>query len=1121
MRSSARGAGYISLHCITSGATRVLEMSTKPRTASELAIRVLKHPRGGLEALLELVGGGETEWLELKAATHPIHGHFAEDSNEHDYWWDVAKAVIALANSIGGAVILGYHEKDGLVGLEASDPEGKRARDGAEAFRREVILQQVLYRGKGWRTKTKGTFTVNNRHLFERLVTLEEIRCGEKSILAILVDPVPREYGHIDVEKKPIKGRAERVVYVRKRGAVGENVELRMDDPAVMHMHDGRHVRAQQEMSSAWDKFLTCVQVARPAQELVPDIRRYVGGIKNQLSWLEGVFTPLDAGQREIAGVEPGAAKGEVAPGFDEGYLREPAQPALADGDDAVELLTPDHAPRRGLVTDLLDEQRRALLIGEAGSGKSTCFGKLALRAAEHWEPGRAWPLLASLAEYSSDGLAGLLQTRSGIEWQDLAPQVAAGDLILYLDALNECPDSLYDSCRTEIASLLREYPDARVFVSARSSNAPEEFRLATFEIRSMGRPQQLRFLEALLDEANRAAELLDRLYRQPGGETIAGSPVLLRIVAEVARETSDIPAGRAALYRRFLETWHRRESMKAGLSGAEFPWGREQVIDALSVLAFRARQKGWGTCRLHQARDILVPVLGEDVDRFIDRIAQGLILTRDEEGGTVGFWHETIQEYLCAEYLAARHEDLGPNALSGNAETKLAAWAMPLAFALELIENPSVALMSAAWQVEPLIVAAAVRDARLLATMQIEGDAWTRGILRALRDEDVSAEARAITIGARLPPKYPLSPYLVSTLRGSAFWYAAQTHEEGAARIDRLRRLLCGRRFPWIELLPAALAGNEAWGSDLGPALRAVVGIPPTASLSEVLSTATVSELCTLNRRGRISATTFLSSWKHALGETPDPQLEMDLVDILRTEKKRVKEIVREMLPRYAAHLRTIANEPELSLRVLDILVRERVVQPREIRRQAGRLDAILSRMSMMNAIRLAKSRVVLRADLDEQERSRLVYASSPKEIKMALDAGLLLAEDLPPDLLKQVAPRPMGGKTSARPSAGRPGYLVADLSAIDTRRQVDAQLRNKRWNVTVKSVRPESNFGFAVHPEFDGLIFFYLPNISSPGGLPISPGQTLDVRLATRFDRNEKWGFAVESGRVVDVNR
>ena len=71
----------------------------KPKTARELAMRVLKHPRGGLDALLELVGGSETEWLELKAATYPEGGRFDGGANEDDYRWDVARAVIALANS--------------------------------------------------------------------------------------------------------------------------------------------------------------------------------------------------------------------------------------------------------------------------------------------------------------------------------------------------------------------------------------------------------------------------------------------------------------------------------------------------------------------------------------------------------------------------------------------------------------------------------------------------------------------------------------------------------------------------------------------------------------------------------------------------------------------------------------------------------------------------------------------------------------------------------------------------------------------------------------------------------------------------------------------------------------
>ncbi|KKM69794.1 hypothetical protein LCGC14_1447220, partial [marine sediment metagenome] len=40
-------------------------MSSKPKDARELALRVLRHPRGGLEALLALAKNSEPEWLEL------------------------------------------------------------------------------------------------------------------------------------------------------------------------------------------------------------------------------------------------------------------------------------------------------------------------------------------------------------------------------------------------------------------------------------------------------------------------------------------------------------------------------------------------------------------------------------------------------------------------------------------------------------------------------------------------------------------------------------------------------------------------------------------------------------------------------------------------------------------------------------------------------------------------------------------------------------------------------------------------------------------------------------------------------------------------------------------------
>ncbi len=175
---------------------------------------------------MQFVRQSETEWLELKAATYPKDGTFDKGTNADDYNWHVAKAVIALANSIGGVVLLGVTDDGSVIGIEASDPKGRRQSKGAEAFRREVVMQQMLLPHKGWRTGRQGIFQLVNAALLERLVALEEIPDGEQTVLAIFVDPAPAGYGLVEV-KKP--NDASPVIFVRERGAVGQVRELPKD----------------------------------------------------------------------------------------------------------------------------------------------------------------------------------------------------------------------------------------------------------------------------------------------------------------------------------------------------------------------------------------------------------------------------------------------------------------------------------------------------------------------------------------------------------------------------------------------------------------------------------------------------------------------------------------------------------------------------------------------------------------------------------------------------------------------------------------------------------------------------------------------------------------------------
>ncbi|WP_270933285.1 RNA-binding domain-containing protein [Falsiroseomonas oryzae] len=1073
-----------------------------------------------METLLQLLGNSETEWLELKASSYPEGGRFEQGTNADDYRWNVAKAVIALANSIGGVVLLGVADDGGVVGIEASDPKCRRRSKGAEAFRREVIMQQVLLRTNGWKTGKQGEFRLVNAALLERLVALEEIPHGEQSVLAIFVDPAPKGYGFVEVEARQDAAAARRVVYLRKRGAVGQVVALTADQVDAIAAHETQRQQLAAEIPLLWKRFEESGRLARSAEELLPDVRRYVAALEARLAPAAASFTPLVAVQRR--GTGPNADGKAWARDDGDNWARSDASRAS----ESRELLRTEPEPRKGPATELLGQRRRALLIGEGGSGKSRCVAALAHDAARDWQPGRPWPLLVSLSAYTAEGLRGLLAIESRIDWQDLAPRIEAGELTLCLDGLNECPDPLYDQCLAEIEGILREYPAAGVLLTSRTAQLPAGLRLETFELKPMDRAGQSTFLASYLGQPQQVEPILAQLHLHAGGRAIAGSPMLLRIAAEVARESHEIPTERSALYRRFFDAWFRREVETAQRSGQALPWDRELTIGALAELAFQARRKGSGRMPLARAHALLIFRLGADTERFIDWASQGTVLVRTAGQEDLVFEHETIQEYLCAEYLVARHEDMHGDILALRADAKPGIWAMPLAFAFEMLAQPSPALMDAAWRVEPLIVAAGTRDAAPHRAEEVADDLWIRAVLKVLLGQDATAQARAISIIARLPPKYPISRDLLASLHGSGFWYSALTHSAGAARLERLRGLVCGPDFPWIELLPDALVGCEAWGEGLSPALRAIAGVSPTPTLTEVLSSASVSELCALRRREMISPETFVSSWKAALDRSRAERLDLDLLDILRTEKKQLTEILRGMLPRYRAELRRIAVEPELSPRVLSILLRAGAVRAGELRERPGFLANVCARMSMMNAIRLTRAGLLRRADIDATTRARLVYDSlihdsdtKSDKLRQAIELGLLDSEDLPPKLrerIKVAAPSPRHAP-AARPGGGR--FTTAILGDANSRIKVNAELAKTRWKVVLKRITAERGFGFARHPDFEQEIFCLLSKIAVTDGNGLREGQALDVRITARFDaKRQSWGFAVESGRCID---
>ena len=109
---------------------------------------------GGVEALIRYAGNAETDWLELKAGMCLLPEDKKHGATQADLNWSIAKDVIALMNTSGGALVIGIAEGTlNLVPLEDNDPHQYIERNGIEGYIRHVVRPFVWPTALTWRSR--------------------------------------------------------------------------------------------------------------------------------------------------------------------------------------------------------------------------------------------------------------------------------------------------------------------------------------------------------------------------------------------------------------------------------------------------------------------------------------------------------------------------------------------------------------------------------------------------------------------------------------------------------------------------------------------------------------------------------------------------------------------------------------------------------------------------------------------------------------------------------------------------------------------------------------------------------------------------------------------------------
>jgi hypothetical protein len=689
----------------------------------DLVSRVLDHPAGGVEALIELAGGGETDWLEFKAAMigRPEDRKNPKE-NDADGYWNVAEAVLAMANSRGGVVLLGVDDNANAVGLAAGDPRRILETRGMDAFLRMEVLERIHPANSGcrWNTGLKGIWELEHPWPPGQFV-IRQLRLQGKPIAALLVKPVPIGEGCLIATQngeerllKRVEGNLGRVESLRGRLAIPEYERTRCP--------------SGEDLGSLLARFIMRVEKGGTQDDdLEAAIEAWHRKFQKKNADLQTTFTPLDAEERLNledcfetllpAGVfEPQAE--EILPDYiSEDWNEDDSEDLQEDGeleetdkaegvgnsdaeDDHAEPPAPPRVARRGGLFELLSEEPRAVLIGEPGGGKTTCLRRLALESALQYQPGKTVTLILSLAKWaSSGGLWTLVRRTTDLSMGQVERLILTGRCRLLFDGLNECPDSLRTAALNELTALLENYPNLPIVISTRSAESVTHLRLPTFSVQPLSDSQQIKFLNAYLPDPERASKLFEQIQSQPGSETFAANPLLLRMIVEVAGKDGELPSGRALLYRRWIHEWYRREKEKADRAKNPLPWNEKETFEGLSAIALAARMRGSRIATEEEALKALEALVKNHAD-FLRRMTQSPLLKRED--GHFQFRHETFQEYVCAEALL-----LHPEALQYEGPESYGTWGMPLAYAAELRDQLPRELKGSIWRIAPWLAAA------------------------------------------------------------------------------------------------------------------------------------------------------------------------------------------------------------------------------------------------------------------------------------------------------------------------------------------------------------------------------------------------------------------------------
>lgn len=325
-------------------------------------------------------------------------------------------------------------------------------------------------------------------------------------------------------------------------------------------------------------------------------------------------------------------------------------------------------------VTGLLNKkEQKILIIGEGGSGKSTCIRRLAYLLAQKGltDPKNySIPVLlratdiqiqphASLAELCTIETERILDTgKPAFSRSDLSD----GRVVIFIDALDELAD---DSARKNVLHLIEAhlavYPKCKVILTSREHPfleiSPEMNSYLTYYISPIDLPQASQLVDRLRKQRNLSSEnskeIIRRLQQIHGLDL---NPLLVTVfVATTDYSRKDIPANITELFKKYTEMMLGRWDASKGLA-QQYQAPLKDFL--LTKIAYEMHRRQVTNLEIDEFRSIAERELEtrgykEDTKQILEELLRsGLFRIIDNR---LEFRHLLLQEFFAGRGIPSR----------------------------------------------------------------------------------------------------------------------------------------------------------------------------------------------------------------------------------------------------------------------------------------------------------------------------------------------------------------------------------------------------------------------------------------------------------------------------------